>query len=64
MEMLKKATIIYTDDLEEKFDAIRITNNGVVICRILDGEILECGFISKNNIKQIKNGTNTKIHKF
>ena len=55
MEIVKKATIIYTDDLEEKYDAIRVTDKGVIIGRILDGEFLACGFIPKHSIKEINN---------
>jgi hypothetical protein len=52
---MKNSTIIYKDGIAESFEAIRVTNNGVIIGRIIDGEFLECGFISDKNIKEIKN---------
>jgi len=55
-EIMKNATIIYTDGVREQFEAIRLNDKGVVIGRILDNEFFDCGFISKRNIKEIKNG--------
>ena len=55
MEILEKVTITYNGGLEEKFDAIRITNKGVIICRILDGDFIDYGFIPNYNIKEINN---------
>ena len=63
IEILENATVIYADGVEEQFDAIRITIEGVVIGRILDGEFVDCGFISKNGIKEIKNGIKRNITK-
>lgn len=57
IEILEKATVTYIDGLEEQFDAIRMTDKGVVIGRILDGELLEYGFIPKQAVKKIKGGT-------
>ena len=48
------ATVIYTDGIKENFEAIRQTEKGVILGRIIDGEFVDCGFISKRNIKQIK----------
>ena len=48
-------TVVYTDGLAESFEALRFTHKGVVIGRIIDGEFLDCGFISQKNIKEIKN---------
>jgi hypothetical protein len=64
MKILEKATITYADGLKEYFEAIRITEKGVRICRVIDGEYLDYGFISKDNIKQIKNGSRSKIYRF
>jgi hypothetical protein len=36
-------------------------DKGVIIGRIIDGEFLDCGFISKGNIKKIKDGIKKKI---
>jgi hypothetical protein len=51
-----KATIIYTDGMKEQFEAVRRTENGVIVGRILEGQFVDYGFISKRNIKQITNG--------
>lgn len=47
-------TVIYTDGFKEQFEALRQTEKGVIIGRILEGQFVECGFISKRNIKEIK----------
>jgi hypothetical protein len=52
-EIMKNATIIYIDGVKEQFEAIRKTDNGVIIGRILDGEFVGFGYISKRNIKSI-----------
>jgi hypothetical protein len=52
---MKNSTIIYKDGIAESFEALRVTNKGVIIGRIIDGEFLECGFISEDNIKEIRN---------
>ena len=51
-----KTTIIYTDGMKEQFEAVRRTENGVIVGRILEGQFVDYGFISKRNIKQITNG--------
>jgi hypothetical protein len=45
--------IIYTSGITEKYEAIRKSDKGVIIGRILDDEFIECGFISKKVIKEI-----------
>ena len=62
VEILEHATIVYSDGTEERFDALRITNKGVIIGRIFslhDGceEFVDCGFIAQNSIKNISNAT-------
>jgi hypothetical protein len=64
MKILERATITYVDGLKEYFESIRITEKGVRICRVIDGEFLDYGFISKDNIKQIKNGRKSEIYRF
>jgi len=59
-EIMMNATVIYTDGISEQFEAVRSTEKGVIIGRILDGEFVDCGFISKRNIKQIKNNGKRK----
>lgn len=55
-----KTTVIYTDGMKEQFEAVRRTEKGVVYGRILSGQFVDYGFISKRNIKQIKNGGKKK----
>jgi len=56
IEILQNATVIYTDGVQESFEALRVINKGVIIGRIIDGELVEYGYISKNSIKEIRNG--------
>ena len=58
---MHNATVIYTDNVTETFEAIRLIDKGVIIGRIIDGEFLDCGFISKNSIKDVKNVFKKKI---
>jgi hypothetical protein len=53
-EIMINATVVYTNKLREQFEALRVIEKGVIIGRIIDGEFLGCGFISKRNIKEIK----------
>jgi hypothetical protein len=53
-------TVIYTDGVKEQFEALRCTEKGVIIGRILKGQFVDCGFISKRNIKRIENGSKEK----
>jgi hypothetical protein len=55
-EIIRDATLVYTDGLSEWFEAIHLTKNGVVIDRIINGKVIACGFISKRDIKEIRNG--------
>jgi hypothetical protein len=48
------STIIYTDGLSEFSEAMRLVDKGIIIGRIIDNEFVDCGFIPKNNIKEIK----------
>jgi len=61
IEIIENATVVYTDNVKETFEAIRMIDNGVIIGRIIDGEFLDCGFISKGNIKKITDGVKKKI---
>ena len=56
IEIIQNATVVYTDNVREQFEALRMTDKGIIIGRIIDGKFLDCGFISKRNIKEIKNG--------
>ena len=55
-EIIINATVVYTDNVRESFEALRFIEKGVIIGRIIDGEFLDYGFISKRNIKEIRNG--------
>ena len=54
--IIKDATVIFTDGDKECFDAIRITYNGVFIGKIIDGRFEDYGYIPKHSIKEISNG--------
>jgi len=56
IEIFENATVIYTDGVREQFESIRIIDKGVIIGRIIDDELVEYGFISRRNIKEIKGG--------
>jgi len=53
---MHNSIVVYTDNRQESFEALRVINRGVIIGRIIDGDFFDCGFISKRNIKEIKNG--------
>ena len=53
-EITRDVKLVYTDGLSEWFEAIHMTENGVVIDRVMNGKVIACGFISKRNIKEIK----------
>jgi hypothetical protein len=55
-EIMLNTTIIYIDGTKEQYEALRRTEKGIIIGRILERKFVDCGFISKRNIKQIKNG--------
>ena len=63
IEILQNATVIYTDGVREQFDAMRLTDKWVIIGRIIDGEFVDYGVISRQNIKEINECTKRKIHK-
>ena len=56
IEIMQNATVIYTDNIQESFEALRVIDKGVIIGRIIDGELVEYGYISKNSIKEIRKG--------
>lgn len=56
-KIFEKISIVYNDDNQEHYDAIRITDKGVHIGRIIDNKFEPFGFIPKHNIKAIKNGS-------
>lgn len=60
VKVIHNPTVIYTDNVKDTFDAIRITEKGIIIGRIIKGEFIECGFISKRNVKEIKKGIKKK----
>jgi len=60
-EIIQNATVVYSDGVKEQFEVIRIIDKGVIIGRMIDGELVEYGYISKNSIKEIRNGSNKLI---
>ena len=58
---MSNTTVIYIDGIQEQFEAVRLTENGIIIGRTLEGKFVDYGFISKRNIKQINNGRKRKI---
>jgi hypothetical protein len=67
IEVMENVTIVYIDGVKERYDAIHMTAKKVITGRIfkIDGmeEFKECGFISRQNIKQIYNGSKRKIQR-
>jgi hypothetical protein len=61
INIIENATVVYTDGVREQFEVVRQTDKGVIIGRIIDGELVDCGFISKNNIKQINDGNMKQV---
>ena len=65
IEIVEKATVVYTDGVQEQFDALRITPRGIVIGRIFktddDEDFFMCGFIPKRNVQKVVGGTKRKI---
>ena len=57
----ENAIVVYTNGITEKFAAIRMTNKGVIIGRVLNGEFVDCGFISIKNIKEIRDSVRRKL---
>ena len=60
-EIMHNATVVYTDNIQESFEALRVIEKGVIIGRIIDGELVEYGYISKSGIKEIKGGEKREL---
>lgn len=52
--ILENVKIIYTDDKKDFFEAIYVSDEGVITGRIKNNKFVNSGFIPKNNIKSIK----------
>jgi hypothetical protein len=68
IEILEHATIVYTDGAQEQYDALRITEKGVMIGRISTWnagleEFVDYGFIPKHNIADITNASKRTIRR-
>jgi len=63
IEIMHNATVEYTDNIQESFEVFRVIDKGVIIGRIIDGELVEYGYISKNSIKEIRKEKKTIIDK-
>lgn len=53
-KIIINATVVYTDNTSEQFQALYPIQKGMVIGRIIDNKFIVCGFIPKKNIKEIK----------
>ncbi len=67
-EIIHNATVLYTDGDQEVFEAVRLTERGVVIGRLStwnDGseKFIEYGFIPHRNIQRITNASIRRIHR-
>jgi len=54
-KIIRNATVVYTDGISEQFEALRLTQKGTVIGRIINDKFVAYGFIPKTNIKEFKN---------
>ena len=65
IEIIQNATVVYTDGVQEQFDAVRITPKGIVIGRLFntegDEEFFMCGFIPLRNVHKVVGGTKRTI---
>jgi len=53
-EIIRNATVIYTDNTSEHLEALRFNKRGTVIGRIVNRRFIVCGYIPKKNIKEIR----------
>ena len=60
LQILVNVNVVYTDCIEEHFDAIRITDKGAFIGKIVEGKFADYGFIPNHSIKEIYNGKKKK----
>lgn len=64
IDVIEMAQIIYSDGKMDIFKVIHKANEGVYTGRIgIYGEFINGGFIPKQNIKEIKEGTERRIRK-
>ena len=62
--ILENAIVIFKGKLKRLFDAIQITDDGLITGFILNNEVfVENGFIPKNKIIRIDGGTKKEIYK-
>lgn len=67
VEIMENVTIVYIDGVKERFDAICMTAKKIITGRIfeIDGreEFKEYGFIPRQNVEQIYNGSKRKVQR-
>jgi len=65
IEVMENAVVVYTDGVKEQFEAVYLTDKRVITGRIYKSngseEFKEHGFISRQNIKHIYNGSKRKV---
>jgi len=60
-KIIENAIIIYSNGKKELFQAIQMTEDGVITGRLTsNGEFIDGGFIAKINIKTIKTVSNNE----
>jgi hypothetical protein len=60
-KIIKNVFVVFTDDSIEKYDAIQIKENRILIGRIRSGEFTYFGSIPDHSIKEIYNGFRGEI---
>jgi hypothetical protein len=53
-KIIRNAIVVYTDNTSEQLEALRLIQKGTEIGRIIDNRFIVCGYIPKNNIKEIR----------
>jgi hypothetical protein len=61
-EIIENTTIIYTDGIQEQFEAICVTDKGIQIGRIIKSNFVPFGYIPNHSIKEINMGKEKKVH--
>ena len=63
VEILENALVVYTDGITDEFAAIYKTKKGIIIGRVINEIFMDCGFISKNNVKKVEGNIRRKVFK-
>ena len=55
-EILQNVTVIYSDNVKEHYEAVTVTDKGIIFGRLKEDEFIPFGFISNNSFKKINKG--------